>query len=318
MFVVLWIHCTEEKKLLKAMFANLLGLDERPIKVNVYHDESGNYHCDQWVCTGLLWVKEAYRHELHEVLRQARKRHNYWGEIHYCDLARSFNGEFGSKARVARDWLNLYINGFCDKVWFNVLAVNTRHKLYERNRFTKDFHAYNRFTAMTLYSGLIWHFKNCSKLQLQIFSDEKSRRPQGFVADGIDYDNFEQYIVRRLEYDLKRDDRLLELVFSVPPLITLSHTNAGSHPKDWELLQLSDLILGAVSGAIEKRSSRQTKRWLSDQISELILDTRRKPWEQAKGLHRRFSVSYFPNNREGVYCEGPVYRSMDEDQMCLF
>ena len=71
-----------------------------------------------------------------------------------------------------------------------------------------------------------------------------------------------------------------------------------------ELLQLCDLLTGSVASAVVTKSMSQTKFWFGERIAPFILDTRKPPWEQVYGLHKRFSVGYFPNSDGKIYTNG--------------
>lgn len=155
---------------------DLFGEPVRDKRVLVFHDESGDYGHSEWVFTGLFWICEEQIQEIDEALKAERDKENYSGEIHFSKFPASFDGDYGAKARVARGWLTIYKNAWAYKTWFNVLAVNTKHRFYDHCYFTQSFHAYNRFTAIAIKGGLAWHFGNTDSLQLQVYSDEKSRQ----------------------------------------------------------------------------------------------------------------------------------------------
>lgn len=287
---------------------NLFGKEVKAPKINVYHDESGTFGSSQWCLIGLLWCKDENERHIVSQMMEVREKHEYWEEIHYCELPQYFEGEYSADARVARDWLNLYIGNLSSHLWFNVLAVDTHHRAYNAKQFKKDFHAYNRFSAITLYGGLKWHFPNESKLNLALFSDEKNTRPGGVLGDGITTDNFEEYIQTRLQADVLHDTRAPSIAFESPvKTVSIPKERKKTEIKDEEeMAQLCDLLLGSVCSAITMASRRETKTWLGRTIAQLIIDTRQKPWEQKLGLYRKFSVSYFPNSRGGVYLDGQL------------
>jgi len=296
---------------------NLFGYKEITPEFYVFHDESGNYHCDDWVFTGLLWVSRDKATQVQQYINIIRERYQYLDEIHFNKLPKSFLGDYGKKAKVAKELLELWIRKLSDFTYFNVLAVNRKHFKYDHKRFKKNFHAYNRFTLIALKSGLAWFFKDKSKLNLSIYSDEKSRRPKGILGDGINYDNFEKYIMDRLKEDTKSykgpEIKLLN------PVKCISCNKNGPYSKEEELLQLVDLLLGAVSTAINPRTKRGTKIWLAQEISYLIEDIRKEPWKQTYKLHRKFAISYFPDDQGLIYIDGPIgiVSNKDEDQLKL-
>ncbi|MDH7604565.1 MAG: DUF3800 domain-containing protein [Melioribacter sp.] len=296
---------------------NLFGKSEAPQEFNVFHDESGSYNSGNWVFTGLLWVNKEHIEEICEYLQNVRKEFNYNGEIHFNKFPKSFGGDFGRKAQVAKEWFSLWKGKISDMSYFNVLSVNRTHKKYYHKRFSKDFHAYNRFTALAIKSGLLWFFKDKQFLNLRIFSDEKTRRPQGILGDGINFDNFEYYLMRRLKEDTNNYNgpkvKLLDQVQCI------NCPSRGPYTCEQELLQLVDLLLGAIATAVEPKTKKETKIWFAKEILPLIEDIGKEPWNQEFKLHRKFSVSYFPNNDGLIYNNGPLgIIDMDNSQLNFF
>jgi hypothetical protein len=295
---------------------DLFGEPIKEKNILVFHDESGDYGHNEWIFTGLLWICEEQVQEIDNALKVERRNENYEDEVHFSEFPASFDGDFGAKPRVARRWFNIWKSQWADKTWFNVLAVNTRHPSYDRRRFTRSFHAYNRFTAMALKAGVAWHFADVDSLRLLIYSDEKSRRPQGLLGDGITTDNFETYLARRLPADTRSPRG--PTVCLGEQVKCLSCPKRGPYSAEQECIQLADLLLGAVATAVERKSDRQTKLWFGREICKLIQDVRVEYWKQTLGLHRRFSVSYFPNNRGEVYTNGPLKISEMGKQLSMF
>ena len=74
----------------------------------VFHDESEPGK--RWLLIGLLFVQTLHLDEVRAVLRYVRRTENCLSEIHFSALPKSFGGEGGAKARVARQWLRCYQN----------------------------------------------------------------------------------------------------------------------------------------------------------------------------------------------------------------
>ncbi|MBM4141332.1 MAG: hypothetical protein FJ242_07610 [Nitrospira sp.] len=92
----------------------------------------------------------------------------------------------------------------------------------------------------------------------------------------------------------------------------------GPFTPEQELLQLTDLLLGSVASAIEPKSERETKQWFAKNIALLMEDIRKKPWKQEYRLHRKFSVSYFPDADGAIYNDGLIGINKDTKQLGLF
>jgi hypothetical protein len=76
--------------------------------------------------------------------------------------------------------------------------------------------------------------------------------------------------------------------------------------------------LGSIKTAVSPEAIRKTKLWFGEKIALLIQDTSKEPWKQKYGLHRRFSISYFPCDKEKISNKGPINILMSKNQFDLF
>jgi hypothetical protein len=192
----------------------------------VFHDESEP--SKRWLLIGLLFVQRLHLDEVQAVLRHVQRTENCVSEIHFSALPKSFGGQWGAKARVLHD-----------RVFFSALAVDRYCPRYEHKRFTEDFHAYNRFTAMALKAGIAWHLgpQRLDELSIHFVSDAKDRasRPGQRMIE-----NFENYLPYRTELDAF----LNHAGNRSYPWVNLELSLQDSASDD--LLQLCDLLLGAT------------------------------------------------------------------------
>lgn len=274
----------------------------------VYHDES--VPSKRWFIIGLLFVPVSSRDQVTSALYWHRKQENYFGEIHFSQLPKSFDGEYGGKARVARRWLRTFENGLKENVFFSALAVDRHSPRFDRKRFSKDFHAYNRFTAMALKSGIAWHLGPFEHdvVEITFVTDAKNRlsRPD----DGM-IDNFEDYIVYRAELD----GYISSILGKRYPIVQMNPIVSADSQSD-DLLQLTDLLLGACQEALVVQSNRQAKRELGLMITRWCQDLTKKPREQEFKLHRKFSFQVFPDTKRG-FAPPPLLLRNDR-QLTLF
>src|SRR5579864_3371668 len=268
-------------------------------EIAVFHDESGTYEKDAWVFTGLLWIR---RKDLDDFAEQLRKeRGNYEGELHFSEFPKSFEGEYGLKARIARSWFELWRREWLSRTWFHVLAINTR-RLKHGNPpvFPQTFHKYNRYVKMAIDTALYEHFKDWNSLHLFVYSDQKDRRPDG---DGINKDNFESYIRREFSF---RKTKFGGLTVQLRELCCLDS-------KSNDLLQLTDLLLGAVSNALSTKALRETKLWFGREMAKIMKgslnpeellpafpDDELSP-EFDHSSVTNFSIKYFPDENGNLY-----------------
>jgi hypothetical protein len=279
----------------------------------VFHDESEPKANRGWLLIGLLFVEQSREQAILQQLTRHRQQENYCGEIHFCDLPKSFRGEFGAKARVARRWLKAYQDGLHEQALFTCLAVNRASPRFEAHRFSQDYHAYNRFTAMAIKAGIAWLLGpyQYDAVRLQLVSDakdRKSRPDQGMV------DNFDTYVGERVEME----SWMARLRQGKPyPDVTMEPIRlVASHEHD--LLQLADLLLGAFQCALVGIANRPTKRELASYVIAWCADLRHLPWRQRYQMHRKFDVWGFPDDNGRPFNDFNLCSPGDENQMALF
>jgi len=257
----------------------------------VFHDESEPIANKDWLLIGLLFVKAEHLRNIENTLKYHRRQENYDGEIHFCKLPKSFDGDFGAKARVARRWMKAYQDGMSQDALFTCLAVNRASPKFERERFKEDFHAYNRFTAMAIKAGVSYLLRpfGYDVIKLTVFSDgkdRKSRPDQGIV------DNFENYLPYRVELDNFQKFTTEENypIAKMQPIHIISSDESN-------LLQLTDLLLGGLQAAMLGISNRPVKRELARMVSSWYQDLQLPPRKQQYNMHRKFNVWGFPDDQ---------------------
>lgn len=272
-----------------------------PSEIAVFHDESGDFGHDDWVFLGLLWVRRADVAELAAELGTLRD--GFVGEIHFYRFPRNFGGEFGAAARTARAWFERWRVGWGQRTWFNVLAVNRRHTLYDGVRFGRPERAYLHFTTLALRTGLAAFFRDLPAVSLAIWSDERSGR-----ASGVETQAGAGAFAAALGHALAADGAggsAIELEES--HVRTLSGERSGpAFMPEQELLQLNDLLLGATGTAVAPRATSATKRHFARELAPIMEDVRMAPRPRSFGLHGRFLVSYFPGPDGRLTSDGPI------------
>ena len=294
----------------------LLDPGEPPeIAFSVYHDESGTYvrgAGDRWLIHGVIFVPALKQHEAFSSLQQIRSKTEYWEEIHYKKLR---NRVTGPKGRCTIGWLNTYASRLSDFCFYYCLAIDTRSPAFEHDRFSSPYHVYNRFALMALVSAITWSLKRYQRVALKLHSDAKSR------AEG---DNFASYIPKELLHTIEKKRREkpnsypeIELLY---PQVILVDSNPAKAPdemqEECELTQLTDLLTSAIAQAITGSSGAKAKISLAEMVGRWIEDTRKPPWLQTKDLHRRFTVSCFPDENGGFY--NPALAVKDSFKIPLF
>lgn len=256
----------------------------------VFHDESEPQANKRWLLIGLLFVSQSVLSRVEQNLDYYRKQENYTGEIHFCQLPKSFGGEFGGKARVARRWMKAYQDGLCQDALFTCLAVDRASPKFEHKRFSQDYHAYNRFTAMAIKSGISYLLAplGYDEITLTVISDGKDRksRPEQNLID-----NFEEY----LPYRVEMDNFLAQMNSNRPyPTVRMNPVRTLDSATS-DLLQLADLLLGATQSALMGISNRPVKRELGRMAVSWYQDLQNPRWKQQYKMHRKFNIWGFPD-----------------------
>jgi len=294
----------------------MFGVSANPeVAFNVYHDESGNYVPggeDRWLLHGVLFVPEEKQDRVFQSLQKVRQDVGYDGEMHYGDLR---GHPTGPKARCASGWLNLYAGQFSEFCFYYCLAVDTHSGGFQHERFSESHHAYNRFARMAVEGGIAWSLKRYERVALRFYSDEKCRQ---------EGDNFAVYLPQETCNSIrgKRERRPAnypEIRLAHPEVTPVISDPSRAMPdmrQECELIQLVDLLTSSIAQALTGRSGQKAKIALAEVVARWIDDTRKPPWLQTEELHRRFSVSCFPDEKGQFYSPAPAV--MNRNQPALF
>ncbi len=282
----------------------------------VFHDESEPLANKGWLLIGLLFVNQNKLQDLETTLDGLRHHHpeDYSGEIHFCKLPKSFGGEYGAKARIARRWMKAYQNGLFQDSMFTCLAVNRASPRFEHKRFQQDYHAYNRFTAMAIKAGISYLLAplGYDEIELTVISDGKDRKSR---PDQNLVDNFEQYLPYRVELD----NIIRQLTDNRPyPTVKMKPVQIIDSSKS-DLLQLTDLLLGAFQAALLGISNRPVKKELGRMVAAWYQDLQSPPWRQHYRMQRKFNVWGFPDENGKPFNHFTMALSAQpEQQLSLF
>ena len=290
----------------KDLFGNII---ERKATYWVFHDES--IPNNRWFIIGLLFVKAEYLQKVEQALNYLLEKENYNGEIHFSCLPKKFQGEYGAKARIALNWLKEFENRLADYAKFSALAVDRFSPAYDHSRFTKEYHAYNRFTALALKGAIAWLLgpENLDKLSIVFVSDAKfrmSRPEEGWI------DNFEKYI----PYRAQLDSYLSRLEGKKYPFVKIEKLETEDSSRNI-LLQFCDILLGATQTAIVAGSTKKTKRRLGQVIVKWHKDLFLPPREQTFNLQRKFHLWAFPDKNGAPYTNIDFALKINDGQLNL-
>lgn len=245
---------------------------------------------------GLLWVDRDSIPEIIDRLQRCRDHNDYHRKMHFIKLNNNYK-----KRKMANEWFRISINLLRNRMRFYVFFVDRISRGFDCTRFPKRFHEYNRFTAIALHTSFRWFFiRDAPKVDLSFFSDGKIDRPGTDVdktGDGIESDNFEQYLKARFQNDLK--DKSHEITnMDVVKIQVPREPENGKFSDEEELLQLTDLLIGSSRQAFIPECTygkcTQIRRDLGRRMWKIIEDVDKPPWEQKFGLYKRFGYGIFP------------------------
>lgn len=280
----------------------MFGVSPNPEKTfNIYHDESGTYcppNGDRWLVHGVLFIPETKQSDLVSALSDIRTNTGYFEEVHYVKLRKSTKG---AKPQCAKDWLNTYVSQFSDSCFYHCLAIDTHSPGFKHEQFSEPYHAYNYFAHVAVVGGIAWFLKRYKRVAIKIHSDKKYREIS---------DNFSTYLPKAVLQNIegkrkKKPSAYPEIRLLNPEVIAVESNPAKltdeSMKNECELTQLVDLITSNIPQAVSLRSSQKAKIALSEIVANWIEDIRLPPWLQTKELHRRFSVSFFPDENGNFF-----------------
>ncbi|MCJ7530073.1 MAG: hypothetical protein MUO64_03455 [Anaerolineales bacterium] len=259
---------------------------------SIFHDESGiDAAHDRFQLHGALIVpQQKFQNTLEELIKV---RHDYQGRVHFVSLR---DNTENPKAKIASDWLKLFIGELSNYCFYKCLIVDRNSPAFDETRFTKAYHLYNFTALLAIFSGIVWSLKQYDGISLSIFSEEASRAEE---------DNFVTYLPRELINKAeKKKSGFPKITVPDMKVILVNGDPRKVQPElagQCELIQLTDVITSAVSQAINAKATQQVKIDLGKMVADWIKDTRLPPWLQAKKLHRRFSVSCFPDVNGNFY-----------------
>lgn len=260
-----------------------------PHSLRVYHDESEQ---GPWFVTGLLWVPGESAEEDAELLYGHRVSTGFWGESHFKDLPGAH-----TRRELAEVWFQAFRGCRLGRCHFSALVVDKRPPRFAPGAFGERFHMYNRFTAMAIWSGFRRFWKTSSPAQIEVVSDDRPRsRTDRRPPDGVTTDNFESYLPRRFAEDAGVEYKVrIPSITGVRVIPSSSNRAVGERKPDEDLLQLCDLLCGAVAQAFSQSSHDETKKRFGAQMRTMANMTLRPPWDDRPAFCERLAISQFPD-----------------------
>jgi hypothetical protein len=241
-------------------------------------------------------VPDDYRDSLLNELSTVRTRTEFLGEIHYTEI----KGTKGKAFRVAQAWLSSYFQHalvHCPFKAFFVEQEGVRKFPYPGDSGYPEHAAQSLLSAFV--AGIAWSYSKAPSIEL---------RP---IFDSTD-NELDLRLARDMPDCLEAEVSTRRVTAGRPyPLMSVQTTRfvdsnplaSGPFWADSELIQLCDLLLGAALDAIDDsgRSPKTGRLKLARSVSEVLAETLQTPWFQQIPVHRRFSVSIYPDDFNMAY-----------------
>lgn len=232
-------------------------------------------------------------------MHRARKTHGYFDEVHWRTIrsARAQSRQF----LVARDWVTDY---------FQVAIRGCPFKAFIADATARDFpypgesgypEHLLQSTKTALKAGIVWSFYRQTKVRLRIVFDDTDSELDKEIASKLP--DFLQTDCNKARLSGKKRYPWLR----VSPVRFVSSNPKEVGFADWptsEFVQLCDVLLGASCQALDLTAppaKRTGRRQLAQSIMGILGETLKVPWLQQVPVHRRFSVSLYPDQYNFAY-----------------
>lgn len=249
---------------------------------------------------GVLFVPDDWVEILTKEMHAARLRHHYWGEMKFALVK---GGTLNDRVfQVAREWIVLYFGravGGCPFKAFITEDGPNRTFPYPGDDGWPEHWSKSLLSAFI--SGIRWSFYRQDMLRVRPIFDDTSNPVELTAAlslpDQLQAECNTRRGLGRVGYPRVRVART-EFVPSDPKKAS-SEQWLGS-----ELAQLCDLFLGAIYDALQLRPEARRgsgRVLLAKPVCQAIGEAVKVPWLQQLPLHRRFSVSFYPDEHNLAY-----------------
>jgi hypothetical protein len=249
-------------------------------------------------------------------MRSARTELSFYDEIHHREIKAGTPQD--KTFLVAQEWLRSYFSRFVKGCSFKAFIVDYEGSQHFPFPGETGFPEHlERSTVSAFLGALAWSFPKEEQIRLRLVSDETDNE-------------LERQVLRDLPHVLatKWNQRQMSKTKRGPWMRASEVEFVSSDPKavgsdqaiDSEFVQLCDVLLGACFDALQlvEPPSKNGRRVLSKSVLGVIGETIKVPWLQQVPVHRRFSVSLYPDAHNFAYpaalrsvkrtCTGEVVR----------
>lgn len=257
----------------------------------------------------LLFVPTHQVESLCNHLATAREKRQFFHELKFSGLNPKTRG---AKSDVARAWTEAVVADGRKPHYdfrFRILGIDRDNLRFSEfgagdGPARKYATVYNRFFRSQLIGGVKFFYPGGEEIVVDaIYHDSEGH------LEAHDY--FSWHSIARAEMDLEN------VVFQCERIdfVTSDPRHTEAHPLHSELIQFTDVLLGAVSHCVECPNPRHIgQRIASEPLAPLVRRMLQAPQNihSGYGYHRRFDLSYFPSSRQhlgGSDLDGMLYRN---------
>ena len=233
-------------------------------------------------------------------LQFSRERHAFFDEIHFREIrGRSPQNK---AFLVAQDWIRDYFTTFVKGCPFKAFIAEdgSARTLPYPGDIGYPEHLLQS-TKAAFKGGIAWSYHRETQLRLRIVNDDSDSELDRSVGTELSAMLQSECNTRRL-----RGSKRYPWLRVEPAEFVSSNPKEVGYDRlaESEFIQLCDLLLGATFSALELKSepsNRAGRRQLAQSIMAVLADTVRVPWLQYVPVHRKFSVSLYPDNFNFAY-----------------
>jgi len=249
-------------------------------KVSIFVDEStSNNH----LCFGTFFIYDEKMNKICKQLKEIRDKHNCNSDITYKKLT----GHISSgRVQTSMEWAKSLIKQDNRDFHFDFHKIDYLSPYFEINRFSKEHHKYNYFLQMCLKS--ILHKKIRNRIVVARIILHQRGEPEETQEDPYNKKNYLLKYVSEFDVDFEN----LTVVESSAEI-----DKASISEDECNLLQLTDLLLGASYNAIHGASEKDGKYHVSTILSHIIQKT--GSYFPNDSAYRNFNFSCFPGKGGG-------------------
>jgi hypothetical protein len=266
----------------------------RETAVRLYADEIQPYRNsleERWMYIGLLAVPESDYDSVLGWLHEDRDAAGYYGEVHFTKLKNASDAPaHNEKTLLVKRWAERVLWDDQKVFHFHLLGLNMGNlqafafgRGWEQKR-----NIYNRFFRASVAYVLKYFFGDGKITVTCIFHD---------VSEFENDDLFDWHAIWRLdstEADITFIPDTIEFIDS-------DHNEETEFPDDSHLIQLCDVLLGALTQCLDARNRKDGCCEIAElllPLAERLVDPRRARNPNSRyGYARRVSMSFFPSRR---------------------